>query len=67
MMIRAVLTATILALPLLLTSSAVNARQAAEELWRDVEIIRTEHGVPHIRATTLRAGAYALGWVMSED
>ena len=30
------------------------------ELWREVEIIRTEHGVPHIRATTLRAGAYGL-------
>jgi acyl-homoserine-lactone acylase len=39
----------------------------AEELWRDVEIIRTEHGVPHIRAKTLRAGAYGLAWVMSED
>ena len=37
------------------------------ELWREVEIIRTEHGVPHIRATTLRAGAYGLAWVMSED
>ena len=39
----------------------------AEELWRDVEVIRTEHGVPHIRARTLRAGGYALAWVMSED
>jgi acyl-homoserine-lactone acylase len=35
--------------------------------WRDVEVIRTEHGVPHIRARTLRAGAYALAWVQSED
>lgn len=41
--------------------------QRAEELWRDVEIIRTEHGVPHIRATNLRAGGYGLAWVMSED
>jgi acyl-homoserine-lactone acylase len=39
----------------------------AEDLWRDVEIIRTEHGVPHIRARTLRAGGYGLAWVMSED
>ncbi|HZI30267.1 MAG TPA: penicillin acylase family protein, partial [Gemmatimonadaceae bacterium] len=37
------------------------------ELWKDVEIIRTEHGVPHIRATSLRAGSYGLAWVMSED
>jgi acyl-homoserine-lactone acylase len=41
--------------------------QRAEELWREVEIIRTEHGVPHIRATNLRAGGYGLAWVMSED
>src|SRR5262245_5843085 len=55
---------------LLLASGTAVARLAtppAEELWRDVEIIRTEHGVPHIRAKTLRAGAYGLAWVMSED
>src|SRR5204863_10166194 len=37
------------------------------ELWRDVEVIRTAHGVPHIRAQNLRAAGYALAWVMSED
>ena len=37
------------------------------ELWRDVEVIRTAHGVPHIRAANLRAAGYALAWVMSED
>jgi acyl-homoserine-lactone acylase len=37
------------------------------ELWREVEVVRTSHGVPHIRATTLRAASYALAWVMSED
>ena len=37
------------------------------ELWRQVEIIRTAHGVPHIRAENLRAGGYGLAWVMSED
>src|SRR5688572_21287571 len=37
------------------------------ELWRQVEIVRTAHGVPHIRAENLRAGGYALAWVMSED
>jgi hypothetical protein len=37
-------------------SPAANAGQApAEELWRQVEIIRTAHGVPHIRAENLRA------------
>jgi acyl-homoserine-lactone acylase len=37
------------------------------DLWRDVEVIRTAHGVPHIRAATLRAGSYALAWVQCED
>jgi acyl-homoserine-lactone acylase len=32
-----------------------------------VEIIRTTHGVPHIRAENLRAAAYALAWVQLED
>lgn len=39
----------------------------ALELWRQVEVIRTAHGVPHIRAENLRAAGYALAWVMSED
>lgn len=37
------------------------------ELWRQVEIIRTAHGVPHIRAENLKAAGYALAWVQSED
>lgn len=37
------------------------------ELWRQVEVIRTAHGVPHIRADNLRAAGYALAWVMQED
>jgi acyl-homoserine-lactone acylase len=41
--------------------------QAAVELWRQVEIIRTAHGVPHIRAENLRAAGYALAWLQSED
>ncbi|HEX6315616.1 MAG TPA: penicillin acylase family protein [Gemmatimonadaceae bacterium] len=57
----------LLAAPLLFTTVAAHTHRQAEPLWRDVEIIRTEHGVPHIRATTLRAGAYGLAWVMSED
>jgi acyl-homoserine-lactone acylase len=40
---------------------------APPEPWRDVEIVRTAHGVPHIRAANLRAAGYGLAWVMSED
>jgi acyl-homoserine-lactone acylase len=36
-------------------------------LWREVEVVRTAHGVPHIRAANLRAGGYALAWVQCED
>jgi len=38
-----------------------------EGLWSQVEIIRTAHGVPHIRAENLAAGAYALAWLQLED
>lgn len=37
------------------------------QLWRQVEVIRTAHGVPHIRAENLRAAGYALAWLQSED
>ena len=37
------------------------------ELWRQVEVIRTTHGVPHIRAENLRAAGYALAWMQCED
>ncbi|MDP1890484.1 MAG: penicillin acylase family protein, partial [Gemmatimonadaceae bacterium] len=43
------------------------APAATPELWRQVEIIRTTTGVPHIRAENLRAAGYALGWLMLED
>lgn len=42
-------------------------QSAATQLWRQVEIIRTSHGVPHIRAENLRAAGYALAWLQSED
>jgi acyl-homoserine-lactone acylase len=45
----------------------LGAAEAPVELWRQVEVVRTAHGVPHIRAETLRAAGYALAWVMSED
>ena len=44
-----------------------SAPKAAPELWRQVEIIRTAHGVPHIRAENLRAAGYALAWLQCED
>ena len=37
------------------------------ELWRQVEVIRTTFGVPHIRAGNLRAAGYALAWLQCED
>ncbi|MEO8647855.1 MAG: penicillin acylase family protein [Acidobacteriota bacterium] len=42
-------------------------RSSPVDLWRQVEIIRTTHGVPHIRAQNLRAAGYALAWVQAED
>ena len=55
-----------LAAVLLAFSSTTPARSGLE-LWQQVEILRTTHGVPHIRADNLRAAGYALAWVMSED
>src|SRR5262245_9103184 len=46
---------------------AFAAPAPAPELWREVEIIRTEHGVPHIRAANLRAAGYAMAWLQCED
>ena len=40
---------------------------ADADLWRQVEIIRTTTGVPHVRAENFRAAGYALGWLMAED
>ncbi len=38
-----------------------------DEPWQRVEVIRTEKGVPHIRAKDLYAAGYALAWLQSED
>ena len=58
-----------LLLTTLLSASAhgQGAPAANDELSRDVEIIRTTGGVPHVRAANLRAAGYALGWLMLED
>lgn len=54
------------ALLLSIAAPPINA-QKEYELWRDVEVIRTTHGVPHIRAKDLRSAGYALAWMQSED
>lgn len=54
-----------LALAVLSASSA--AQSTTPELWRQVEIVRTAQGVPHIRAENLRAAGYALAWLQLED
>jgi acyl-homoserine-lactone acylase len=39
----------------------------APALASQVEVVRTQHGVPHIRAQNLEAAAYALAYVQLED
>jgi acyl-homoserine-lactone acylase len=53
----------------MLAAANVASAQAAKanDLWRQVEVIRTAHGVPHIRAANLRAAGYALAWLQCED
>ena len=54
--------------PALAVLSASGAAQSTTpELWRQVEIVRTAQGVPHIRAENLRAAGYALAWLQLED
>lgn len=55
------------ALCLSLVACAANAQAAKDQLFRQVEIIRTAHGVPHIRAQNLKAAGYALAWLQCED
>src|SRR5947208_3306446 len=58
----------LLALGVLLSDAApARTPSRRRELWRQVEIVRTAHGVPHIRAENLRAAGYALAWLQSED
>ena len=54
---------------LFLASSTVAAQapMPAPDLARQVEVRRTAHGVPHIRAQNLKAAYYALGYVQLED
>lgn len=63
---RSVWTATLVGLAALTPANAAAPAQPVE-LWREVEIIRTEYGVPHVRAENLRAAGYALAWLQCED
>jgi len=64
---------TLFALTFDAASQGVRTQRAAagaliqRDPWRRVEVIRTEKGVPHIRARDLYAAGYALAWVQSED
>ena len=56
------------ALPLALFAfTSVEAQAPAPALASQVEVLRTTHGVPHIRAQNLKAAAYALAYVQLED
>ncbi len=70
-MIRRTAIALLSALALLAPALRATPQQrlpgAATDLWRQVEIIRTAHGVPHIRAENMRAAGYALAWLEAED
>jgi acyl-homoserine-lactone acylase len=54
---------------LLAASAAASAQSPspAPALARQVEVRRTTHGVPHIRAENLKAAYYALAYVQLED
>lgn len=54
----------------LVCSAPAVSSAPASELWREVEVIRTAHGVPHIRAGNLRAALAAStgdGWVLAVE
>ena len=52
---------------LLAIGSPLSAQTDPNDLSGRVEIIRTEYGVPHIRAQDLKAFGYGLAWVQLED
>ena len=60
---RAVTLAVVLSAPLAAQAPA----SAPPTLASQVEVLRTTHGVPHIRAENLKAAAYALAYVQLED
>lgn len=67
--VRIARTAILAMVPLLGSANASGAQAAptAAELASHVEVRRTTHGVPHIKADNLMAAEYALAFVQSED
>jgi acyl-homoserine-lactone acylase len=47
--------------------AGAQAARPPVDLAQQVEVLRTAHGVPHIRAENLAAAAYALAYVQLED
>ena len=62
-----ILLALVTCLSVTWTASASGQDAFDAALPRQVEVIRTAYGVPHIYADTLRALGYALGYLQSED
>jgi acyl-homoserine-lactone acylase len=65
--LRSIVLAFLLSVVFVAVPANSQSKSANGELWRDVEVVRTAHGVPHIRAKNLRAAGYALAWVQLED
>ena len=58
----------LLLVPFVACASAVAEAQAAPpDITQHVEVRRTEHGVPHIRADNMEAAGYGLGYVQIQD
>lgn len=56
------------AFALLLTGSVESAAQSsAPALAQQVEILRTQYGVPHVKGQTLAAAAFGMGYCQAED
>lgn len=57
-----------LIIPLVVCASTIVGAQAGPpDIASHVEVRRTEHGVPHIRADNMEAAGYGLGYVQIED
>jgi acyl-homoserine-lactone acylase len=48
-------------------TSVAAQTSASDSIVRQVDVRRTEYGVPHIRAEKMHADGYALGYVQAED
>lgn len=70
--LRAICSAAIAILFLFILAAVPSGGEArkilpGEGLSKQVEIIKTGYGVPHIRANNMKAAGFALAWLQSED